>query len=413
MILKANALSLAKEATIIAALLSEKDIFRGSLKNSADLSERVLAIQQRESSSEIDRKTVQQVIKSAQTFQSRLSNITTGKNIEDDTIGLLLALAYPDRIAKIRGKNLNSYLLSGGKGAQLFHEDALVSSPYLVVADLDNAKGAMARIYRAVRIEEETLYHHFQELITKETVARWNGDAQRIEARELHRLGAITLKERPTQKISQEQITAALIGVIREEGLQLLNFSKETLQLQQRVNFLNHHREHQNLTRIEALPDFSEKYLLEYLEQWLAPHLLGLSTLKAVQRVNMHSILLTLLSWEQQKQVDILAPSRLKVPSGSNIIVDYSDPQTPSLSVRLQELFGLLETPTLLNHNVPLTIELLSPAMRPMQVTKDLKSFWDNTYDEVKKELRGKYKRHYWPDDPYEAVATSKTKKRM
>ena len=127
----------------------------------------------------------------------------------------------------------------------------------------------------------------------------------------------------------------------------------------------------------------------------------------------MQQILLGMLTWEQQQLLNTLLPIKFKVPSGSHIFINYQDPEAPTLSVRLQELFGLLETPQLLNNTLTLTIELLSPAMRPMQVTKDLKSFWDNTYDEVKKELRGKYKKHYWPDNPYEAVATSKTKKWM
>jgi len=139
----------------------------------------------------------------------------------------------------------------------------------------------------------------------------------------------------------------------------------------------------------------------------------GVSNFKSLQKLNTNNLLLGMLTWKQQEAINTLAPAKLKVPSGSNIFLNYSDVTAPTLSVRLQELFGMIETPTLINKQVTLTIELLSPASRPMQVTKDLKSFWDNTYDEVKKELRGKYKKHYWPDDPYQAVATSKTKKRM
>ena len=160
-------------------------------------------------------------------------------------------------------------------------------------------------------------------------------------------------------------------------------------------------------------PDFSDETLLETMDEWLAPYLTGITTLKACQNLNLHQILLGQLSFEQTQTLDTLAPAKLKVASGSNIAIDYSNPEQPFLAVRLQEMFGTKTTPTVLKGKVKLMIHLLSPASRPMQVTQDMESFWENTYDEVKKELRGKYKKHYWPDDPLEAKATSKTKKRM
>jgi ATP-dependent helicase HrpB len=188
-------------------------------------------------------------------------------------------------------------------------------------------------------------------------------------------------------------------------GLNILPWSKEALSLKARVNFLNHHN--------VDFPDFSDETLLESMDEWLAPYLTGITTLKACQNLNLHQILLGQLSFEQTQQLSSLAPQKLKVASGSNIAIDYSNPAQPFLAVRLQEMFGTKNTPTVLNGKIKLMIHLLSPASRPMQVTQDLESFWENTYDEVKKELRGKYKKHYWPDDPLEAQATSKTKKRM
>jgi ATP-dependent helicase HrpB len=160
-------------------------------------------------------------------------------------------------------------------------------------------------------------------------------------------------------------------------------------------------------------PDFSDETLLETMDEWLAPYLTGITTLKACQSLNLYNILLGQLRFEQTQILDTFAPAKLKVASGSNITIDYSNPEQPFMAVRLQEMFGTKKTPTVLNGKVKLMIHLLSPASRPMQVTQDLESFWENTYDEVKKELRGKYKKHYWPDDPLEAKATSKTKKRM
>jgi len=207
----------------------------------------------------------------------------------------------------------------------------------------------------------------------------------------------------------------ALIAAIREKGLEALTWSKEALGLRRRVAFLNYSKENvpQTADTVDNLPDFSDEWLLEHLELWLLPHLDGVTSFKACQKLNTYPMLLGLLSWEQQQRIDTLAPAKSKVPSGSAIFINYENPASPVLSVRLQELFGMVETPLLINGTVPLTVELLSPAHRPMQVTKDLKSFWENTYDEVKKELRGKYKKHYWPDNPFTAQATSKTKKNM
>jgi ATP-dependent helicase HrpB len=162
-----------------------------------------------------------------------------------------------------------------------------------------------------------------------------------------------------------------------------------------------------------VLPDMSDDWLLQHLETWLLPHLSGHNNLKKLQSLDLYSILRTGLTWPQQTQLDALAPMHITVPSGSRIAIDYTDPNTPVLAVRLQELFGLQQTPSIINGKFSLLIHLLSPGYKPMQVTQDLASFWRTTYFEVRKELRGKYKKHYWPEDPLTAQATSKTKRRM
>ena len=218
-------------------------------------------------------------------------------------------------------------------------------------------------------------------------------------------LGKLTLKEMQLKSTNNPEITEVLLNEIEAMGLEVLRWSKEATRLRERVNFLHHHD--------ECFPNFSDDYLRENLEEWLAPYLTNISTLKAVQTLNLHNILLGLLSYEQTQKLDTLAPAKLKVASGSNIAIDYANPTQPILAVRLQEMFGTSDTPTILNGKVKLMLHLLSPASRPMQATQDLASFWANTYNNVKKELRGKYKKHYWPDDPLEAQATSRTKKRM
>ncbi len=414
MILKASALDLEETACQIAALLSEKEIFTGSARHAADLSLRITALQERHNDDHIDRGAFQRVLTTASDFRKKCQSTQSQPADSSAMIGILLGFAYPDRIAKSRGLKESRYLLSGGKGARLNVEDELFGHPYLVVAHLDGAQ-TDARIFTAAPITEEQIETYFSDRIIKERLTKWNDTTERVEAREITRLGAITLTERPVQNIDSADLARALLGAIREKGLEALSWSQQARTLRQRVGFLNHWREKEPPTArtIGTLPDLSDSWLLEHLEQWLLPHLEGVKSFKACHKLDLYPMLLSLLSWEQQQRIDTLAPPKLKVPSGSTIALNYEDVEAPTLAVRLQELFGMVETPTLINGSVRITLALLSPAHRPMQVTKDLRSFWENTYDEVKKELRGRYKKHYWPDDPFTAQATNRTKKRM
>ena len=176
--------------------------------------------------------------------------------------------------------------------------------------------------------------------------------------------------------------------------------------MRDRVNFVNANLE-------EYYGSFSNESLLNSLEDWLEPSLANIKSVKDLQAVELYPLLLGLLTWKESQELENLAPYSIEVPSGSKIFIDYSEIEKPSISVKIQEIFGLHKTPKVLNNAVDLRIYLLSPAMRPIQITYDLESFWKNSYNEIRKELRGKYKRHYWPQDPYEAIATNKTKKNM
>lgn len=400
MILKANEMGYGERACLIAALLSEKDIFTGSHKFDADLSARVSALEEQPKHYlHIN------VIQTATLLRKKLPNKSSNKTASSDSIGLLLAFAYPDRIASRRNPKSNRYLLSGGKGAFLNEEDTLFNESYLVISDLD-AKEVNARIYSAASISKALIQKYFSELIVNERLTKWNEELERVEAREITKLGAIILDEKSITDIQSRDISTALLNAIREKGIQALHLNRESQELRERTLFVTHHQ-------TSEFPDLSDAWLLNNLEHWLAPHLEGVKSFKAIAKVKMHTLLLGLFTWEQQRLLDALAPQKLKVPSGSNIRLNYQNPNAPTLSVRLQELFGMSETPRLLNNTIPVTIELLSPASRPMQITKDLHSFWENTYSDVKKELRGKHKKHYWPDDPFTAQATNKTKKNM
>ncbi len=196
-----------------------------------------------------------------------------------------------------------------------------------------------------------------------------------------------------------------LLEAVKNLGLDVLSWSKEARQLQQRINFLHFHG--------EAVPDLSDQWLLAHMQTWLAPYAEGMTSIRELQGINLYTVLLGQLDYGQTQLLEKLAPPKYRVASGSQITIDYSDPRQPLLAVRLQEMFGTTDTPALLNGKVTMMLHLLSPAHRPIQVTQDLGSFWEHTYEEVKKELRGKYKKHYWPDDPFTATATGKTKKRM
>lgn len=414
MILRAKAMGKGFEASLLAAMLEEKDIFTDESRFSSDILLRLQLLHDGDwKRPGIDGWRCRLIADEARRFMKKADIGERPATPDTSVTGLLLAFAYPDRIAKSRGDRDPRYLLSGGKGAVLNREDGQVGQPYLVVADLEGS-GTEARIYLAAPISEDQLEEGCGDLIRHETTTAWNSEAKRLEARERTRIGALTLDEKPAPLPSGETAARAMIEGVRQEGLDTLPWSKESRSLQERVNFLNCHKAaYPDLLGDLDLPDLREVTLLATMKTWLLPYLNGITSLEGCKKLDMKSILLGLIPWETQQKLDELAPSHLTVPSGSRIAVDYHDPASPILAVRLQELFGQKETPAVLKGAFPLLVHLLSPAHRPMQVTKDLASFWQNGYDEVKKELRGKYKKHYWPDDPLTAQATNKTKKFM
>ncbi|MCA0900997.1 ATP-dependent helicase HrpB [Microbulbifer agarilyticus] len=415
MMLRSVELGLQEPATLLAALLSERDIFRGDQRWDRDIHKRMEVLLGRTKNSRADFASIQRIRQQAKTWRAQLTGSdATSAAIADarDATGVLLGLAYPDRIAKNRHDRERRFLLSNGRGAHFSHDDDLAQEAFLVVADLDG-QGRDARVQLAARIDRELLHEYFSELIEQRETVRWDSSAGRAIASKQTRLGKLILEEKPAQDISPELLSRALLDAIRQGGLRLLPWTKESENLLERVRFLYREREQfADLLDGLALPEWSEASLLESLESWLLPHLNGFSKLDQLKQLDLKSILLSQLEWSTQQQLDTLAPIHIQVPSGSRIAIDYRE-TPPVLPVRLQEMFGLGETPTIINGRYPLMIHLLSPARRPVQVTRDLASFWENTYQEVKKELRIKYQKHFWPDDPTTAQATSKTKKRM
>jgi ATP-dependent helicase HrpB len=325
--------------------------------------------------------------------------------------GMLLALAYPDRIARRRPfkgtEHLKSsrYVMRNGRGALLDAAQALASAEYLVIADVDD-RGAEGRIRLAAAITEAEIRELFRGQISEALEVDWNDATDAAEACIRERLGAIVLRERPGLVSDEAVIRAAALATIRKRGLGALPWSDVARVLRQRIAFSA------SVPGESDWPDVSDEGLIAHASDWLEPHVHVKRGRAALDDVDLEQALAAMLTWEQRRRLDVLAPSRVAVPSGSALMVDYSNPAAPSLAVRIQELFGLAETPCVGDGRVPLTLELLSPSRRPVQVTRDLAGFWRNSYFDVRKDLRGRYPKHDWPEDPLAAPASRGAKRR-
>lgn len=411
MLLTAVPLQLGNLACTLAALLSERDILRGPFgQRTADLRIRmdVLRGQHNHAADEtIDRAACRRITRTADLWQRQFLHTTRSSQQGDlDEVGRLLALAYPDRIAQRQRGNDARYLMANGRGALFANPDPLASDDYLVIADLDGGQ-QWARIDRAAPVTLQDLETLYADQIQVIDAVLWDDTTQMVRATRQRRLGQLILSEHGLSKPDPSAISTALLQGIRQAGLDKLAWTPELRQWRARVVFLR---------RIEGQesrwPDLSDEVLLRTLDDWLGPYVSGLTTLDRVTRLDLTQPLHTLLSWEQQRQLERWAPTHLTVPSGSNVRVEYEASGLPVLAVRLQEMFGCKDTPRLVDGKIPVMLHLLSPAKRPVQITKDLASFWANAYPEVRKELRGRYPKHFWPDDPLTAPPTAKTKRR-
>ncbi|MER6116532.1 ATP-dependent helicase HrpB [Streptomyces sp. NPDC001743] len=325
-----------------------------------------------------------------------------GSGPDDAAVGLVAALAFPERVARARGEG--TFLMASGTGAELRDVSRLRSAPWLAVAVADRpAHAASAQVRLAAVIDEETARVAAGHLRFAGEEVRWDG--RDVVARRVERLGAVELVARPLKKADPALVREALVEGLRREGLGLLRWSRDTGQLRERLAFL--HRE-----LGEPWPDVSDEALLDRTEQWLEPELSRARRRTDLAGIDAGQALRRLLPWAtgEAARLDELAPERIEVPSGSRIRVEYAGAQ-PVLAVKLQELFGLQETPRVAG--VPVLVHLLSPAGRPAAVTADLASFWSDGYKAVRAELRGRYPRHPWPEDPTTVEATRFTKARL
>ncbi len=333
-----------------------------------------------------------------------LAGVLSRESVDVESAGLLVALAYPDRIARLRTGQPGRYVLSNGRGATLPEIDPLAREEFLAIADLD-AGEREARIYLAAPITRAQLECNFASLITTTDTVAWDSGLQAVTARRERRLQKLLIEESKLESIDTQLSASAMLAGVRTMGLAALPWNEETRAWQARVLFLRRDDS-------TSWPDVSERGLLASMEDWLAPWLGGLTRGDQLARVDLRAALRALLTREQQRRLDAWAPTHLTVPSGSHIALDYTHPDGPVLAARLQELFGLKETPRVAGGRMPVLVQLLSPAGRPVQTTRDLGSFWARGYHDVKRDLKGRYPKHYWPDDPAEAVATRRVRPR-
>ena len=389
----------------IAAILSARDLLRqgGGATRDADLRTRLelLAGDDALRGAIVDRGLLRQVKQQAADWRRRAKVTREAGN--RDAAGRVLAEAYPDRIAQRRSGGNGQFLLSNGRGASLPPADPLASEDYLAVADLDGDRRE-ARIFLAAPLCLAEIEAAFADRLTRRDLVEWNARDGAVAARRQVRLGEITLHDDDLPDPPPEAMLAALLAGIRQAGLARLPWTREIETWRRRVSFLR---------RVQGesagWPDLSDDALLASLEEWLAPGLAGAKRLAHLARIDLAALLRARLDWKQQKALDELAPTHWVVPSGSRIPVDYEGDQ-PTLAVRLQEMFGAAATPAIVNGAIPLRLELLSPAGRPIQVTNDLARFWTSSYAAVRGEMRGRYPKHPWPDDPRAAQPTSRAK---
>ncbi|WJN58830.1 ATP-dependent helicase HrpB [Pseudomonas sp. SO81] len=410
LLLRGQALGLDALAADLAALLGERDILRGG---GADLHSRMALLAGESRAAGGSRGGVQRARQLARQFRGYLRGKAIDAVADPEHprwLGALLAFAYPDRVARQRGKGGGDYRLANGRAALFGEPDALMKHEWLVIADLGSRQGQRdERIYLAADLDPALFDSVLAEQVSVREELEWDEREGVLRAERQRRVGELVLSREALTGLDEAARGRALLGLVRRKGLELLSWTPELRQWQARVTLLRGLDLQQKGD--SEWPDLSDAALLATLEDWLLPYLGKVSRLSHFANLDLPAMLAGLLPWPLPQRLDELAPRHLQVPSGSRIAIDYSA-SPPVLAVRLQELFGLAATPRIAGGRQGVLLHLLSPARRPVQVTQDLASFWANTYAEVKKDLKGRYPKHYWPDDPLVAEPTARAKPR-
>ena len=421
LLLKGRELGSGPLACDVAALLSERDIFRadpgraGTEAADSDLAPRLesLAAWRKNArdlapSGIVDQSACKVVDRTARQFRQLLLGEASARNIAGDALqaGVMAAWAYPDRIALERESGTGRYLLANGRGARLSRRSNVFKEPLIVAVSVAGTVESEDSIHLAVSLGHETLREEFGDRIVWERDVRWDERQGRLVGAKLERYGCLVLREKTISPTRAEASAVMLSLLSSERGLDYLSWSDDVEAFISRVRFI---------ARIEpegAWPNFERKQLAATAPTWLGASLAEVRTAADLRKIDLLPLLRSGLSWEQKRRLDAEAPTHILVPSGSRIRLNYPAEGPPVLAVKLQELFGLADTPRVGSDKVPVLLHLLSPALRPIQVTQDLRRFWDVGYNQVKRELKGRYPRHPWPDDPWNAVPTRHAKPR-
>ena len=385
----------------IAALLEERDPLPKEAGADLVLRIEVLRKFRRKEFVNADKKRLERIERIAQQWRKLIGTEIENSNPNHEEVGKLIAAAYPERIGKMETQG--RFRLANGRMAKLEDGDSLINEKWLAISNLDGGTSKDGNIYIAAPLNPKDISY----LASEKKTIEWDDKKGELIAKIEKRVGEIILESKAIKNISEEEKIKILIDAVRKNGMELLDWKEEVTDWLARIECAKKWNESGNW------PNVNREYLLSSSKEWLAPYLSQVKRKEDFKKLDLLTILSSTLSYEQQHRLEKLVPEKIIVPSGSFIRIQYNaDGNFPVLAVRLQELFGMLETPTVCDGKIKLMMHLLSPAYRPVQVTQDLMSFWQNTYPEVRKELRMRYPRHSWPEDPFTAIAIRGAKKR-
>ncbi|MEO5962448.1 MAG: ATP-dependent helicase HrpB, partial [Thermomonas sp.] len=411
MLLGANEPQRQALACDVAALIEARDPLRTRSDAVAERWQALAAFREGKTSIDAHRGGLQAIDAAATQWRRRLRcEAKPPRAVPAHALGDLLAHAFPDRIARQHPNDPKRYQLANGRMARLFDDSALYGEPWLVASELRfEAKDAL--LLRAAPLDARYLRDVFRDHFREGDETRWDAGKRALVSERIERFDGIVLSSRASGRVDPAQAARALTDAVFALRLGALPWSDAATQWRNRVQSLRVWMPELDL------PDLSDEVLLASLDDWLLPAFAGKTRLDALAEAELDEAVRSMIDWALRQRVDTLAPIRITVPSGMQRRIGYAidaegDPASPVLAVKMQELFGLADTPRIADGRVPLTIHLLSPAGRPLQVTQDLAGFWTRTYPEVRKEMKGRYPRHPWPDDPWSAVATYRAKPR-
>jgi ATP-dependent helicase HrpB len=415
LMMRAQELDCVRLGADLAAILAERDLFRKRAEDriikDPDVSERVDLLRAWRTGKGAGESADSSALRAVERTAAQLMRLMPGASetsprdtIDPEKIARLLLCAFPDRLCKRREEGNRTYVLVQGRGMRLSPDSHLVSNAYLIAVTVDAGEMAEGSIHVAAPVTEELVRSECSARIEIVRSVEWDPKEGRIIAATEERLGALLLSQRPFTP-TNEEAAPIVCEAIRTTG-NMLTFSNEARQMQARAGLMK------RVFPEETWPDLSDEQLLSKPEEWLLSWLGGIRSAEGIAKLNVLPALKARLSREQARLLDERAPVSIVVPSGHNVTLDYSSGNSPILAVKLQEMFGLADTPMIAGNRVKILLHLLSPARRPVQITQDLKGFWNKAYQQVKKDLKGRYPKHPWPDDPWNAMPTGRTKKR-